>query len=123
MIPCLLFLGAVLSCPERSVEPGVPPVPAFAALQDTARVEDPWVGEDKLQHLALSFAATTFAYGGGRFVLDPTPAAWASAGVALSLGLAKEIVDHRAGRGFSLKDLAWDAAGVAVALTLADGIR
>ena len=122
MIPCLIVLGLLVGCPGDSERP-----PA-AALQEPDPVSSPapvdaWVGQDKLRHLALSFSATAFSYGLGRFALDPEPAAWAAAGAALGAGLAKELLDQRAGRGFSARDLAWNAAGVALALTLADGIR
>lgn len=119
MIPCLLVLGIVLSCPSGPSAP----LPAAPALRADPPAADPWVGQDKLQHLALSFAAGTYGYGVARFAMAPQPAAWTGAGLALAAGVTKEIVDHRAGGGFSLRDLVWDAAGVALALTLADGIR
>ena len=88
-----------------------------------AQADDPWVGEDKLQHLGMSFAATSFGYGAARLALDREPATFAAAGAALAAGVAKEILDHRAGRRFSARDLLWDAAGVAAALTLIDRTR
>jgi uncharacterized protein YfiM (DUF2279 family) len=85
--------------------------------------DDAWIAEDKLQHLGMSFAATAFAYAGARTMIEPDPALVVAGSAALLAGIAKEIHDARAGRGFSLKDLAWDAAGVALGLTLAHRIR
>jgi uncharacterized protein YfiM (DUF2279 family) len=56
-------------------------------------------------------------------MIEPDPALVVAGSAALLAGVAKEIHDVRAGRGFSLKDLAWDAAGVALGLTLAQRIR
>ncbi len=63
------------------------------------------------------------AYGGARLRLDPGPGRRAAVGVALLLGVGKELVDVRNGGPFSLKDLAWDAAGVALGSLLAQQIR
>lgn len=88
-----------------------------------APAADRWIAEDKARHFALSFAATSMAYGGARLALDPQPGRRAAAGVALLLGVGKELVDLRNGGPFSLKDLAWDAAGVALGSLLAQQIR
>lgn len=103
MNPCLLTLALALGC-------------APAPVQDTTSraAPDQWLAEDKLQHFALSFAATQMTYGAARAVSEPGTAAPAAAGAALALGFAKEIADVRRGEPFSLKDLAWDAAGVAL---------
>lgn len=85
--------------------------------------DDPWVGQDKLQHLGMSFAMTSFGYGAARLALDRKPATLAAAGAALAAGVAKELLDLRAGRRFSARDLLWDAAGVAAALTIVDRTR
>lgn len=96
------------------------PAPATAALEETAEAPAPdrWLAEDKVRHFAASFAATGMAYGGARFALDRRSARTAAVGVALALGLAKELADARAGGPFSLKDLVWDAAGVALGMLL-----
>lgn len=107
MSPCLLILGLTAGC-------GTPPTPP--PVQVPATVEDRWLAEDKLQHFAMSFAVTGMAYGAGRAVLEPDPARSAALGLALVLGLGKELADVRRGDGFSLKDLAWDAAGVALGI-------
>lgn len=79
---------------------------------------DAWVGEDKVQHLGLSFGATMFLYGAGRTALDPGPTQLAAAGGALTLGLAKELWDVRSGGAFSVRDLAWDVFGVGLGVLL-----
>ncbi len=84
---------------------------------------DPWLAEDKLQHFAMSFAATAFSYGGARFVLDPDPASIAAAAAAIGAGVGKEIRDARAGRWFSLRDMAWNLAGVGLGLVFVHHIR
>lgn len=98
--------------------PGIPrsvvaSVPAPTAASPTA---DRWLAEDKLQHFALSFATVQVGYGGGRVVFDREAAVPLAAGVALLLGVGKEVRDARTGGHFSLKDLAWDLAGVALAV-------
>lgn len=105
MNACLVMLGLMLACAGQT-----PP-------------EDPWLAEDKLQHFALSFAATALGYGVARVAIEPRGARAAAGGAALAAGVAKEVADVRAGTFFSFRDLAWDAAGVAVGLTLANQIR
>lgn len=112
MNPCLLSLALTLGC-APAIGPDPQPVAAI----------DRWIAEDKLRHFTLSFAATQMTYGGARAVMEPANAVPTAAGVALALGLAKEVADIRAGRPFSLKDLAWDAAGVALGTLLIRTIR
>lgn len=99
-----------------------PPAAARAAIM-TPPGDDAWIAEDKLQHLGMSFTATAFTYAGARTMLEPDPALLVAGSAALLAGIAKEIHDARAGRGFSFKDLAWDVAGVALGLTLVHHIR
>ena len=139
MIGWLVVAGALIAGPPcagwaaGSPAPRVPTLPAagvVAAYTATSTAAatgasrgDRWIAEDKARHFALSFAATSMAYGGARLGLDPGPGRRAAAGVALLLGLGKELVDLRNGGPFSLKDLAWDAAGVALGSLLAQQIR
>ncbi len=117
MSACLVVLGALIGC----LPGGGPPLPAHGpALR--ADPADRWVAEDKLQHLAASFAATSMGYGASRALAEPGPARIAAGAGAAALGLAKEIVDARAGGPFSFRDLVWDAAGIALGLTLAHAI-
>lgn len=81
---------------------------------------DPWLREDKAQHLFMSFALTTMTFGAARAAgLDARAAMPIAAGVTLAAGVGKEIHDKRSGRFFSIRDLAFDVAGVGLGLTLA----
>lgn len=113
MTACLVVL-VMLGC----VGPG-----QVAPQDGAARAPDRWVAEDKLQHFAMSFAATGMSYGAARLALEPGPARGAAAGFALSLGVGKELADRSRGRPFSLKDLAWDVAGVALGVAFARRIH
>lgn len=73
---------------------------------------DRWLARDKLYH----FTASALIHSATHSVLrangrDYREAAWTAAGVTMSVGLAKEVWDRRAGRFLSLRDLAADAAG------------
>ena len=81
---------------------------------------DPWFGRDKALHFGLSAGLAGAGYVGGALVFEEDWAPLASgAGLALSLGIAKELWDL-SGRGTaSFRDLAWDAAGTATGLLTA----
>lgn len=123
------MLGVLLGCaaPERPTAHVVKVASAAGQVAGADQEADPrvdrWFGEDKLQHLTMSFAATTMLYGGSRLLLDPGPALTVAVAGGMGLGVGKEVVDARSGRWFSMKDLAWDAAGVALGLALAERIR
>lgn len=116
----VLALFAACGTPAVARAAAAPAVPREVA---PAAVEDRWLAEDKLRHFALSFAATGMAYGSGRLALEPDRARSAAAGLALLLGLGKELADAGRGDPFSLKDLAWDAAGVALGYFFAQRIH
>jgi uncharacterized protein YfiM (DUF2279 family) len=104
--------------------PAPPPWRPLPTLPDQpAAPRDPWLAQDKARHFAMSFAATAFAYAGARTTLDPDPAAALAGATALAAGIAKELHDARAGRWFSLPDMAWNAAGVALGLAFVHQIR
>ena len=92
-----------------------------SALLDTT-LHDPWLGRDKALHAGGSFLLTLSA----QYVLTAKLAASEgtalplAAGTALSLGLAKEVLDgRRAVRPhFSTRDLVADAVGVVLAVGL-----
>lgn len=102
--------------------PGVaydaPVWPRVAALPDSLRPPDAWLGRDKVLHFSASALLTLSS----QYVLTDKGglsngrALPVSAGVALGLGVVKEIADSRRAVGphFSLRDLAVDALGVAV---------
>jgi uncharacterized protein YfiM (DUF2279 family) len=100
----------------RPTEHQVTAPAVVAPSSDTNR--DPWLGEDKLRHFSMSFATTAFAYAAARPALDPGHARFAAGSAAIAAGIGKEIHDARAGRWFSLRDMAWNLAGVATGLTL-----
>lgn len=89
----------------------------------TAPADDQWVAEDKLRHFTMSFALVQIGYGAARTVVDRPHAVRLAAAGALTMGVGKELVDHRAGGPFSLRDLAWDVAGVALGVVLAHRIE
>lgn len=113
MILCPVVLGVLIACAPAAGVRGAGPAELDPGPADR------WVAEDKAQHMALSFAATGMAYGAGRLAMSPPDARATAAGLALALGLGKEIADTRSGGGFSLKDLAWDIAGIALGYTFA----
>ncbi|MDX1420643.1 MAG: hypothetical protein R3181_11800 [Rubricoccaceae bacterium] len=82
---------------------------------------DRWLGPDKALHAGASFALTLAMQGAftanGAAGEDALPVA---AGMALTLGLMKELADARRPRSplFSWRDLAADAAGVLAAAAL-----
>ena len=94
------------------------PARSGAARADSLRPPDNWLGYDKALHFSASFLLTL----SGQYVLTDKGglsngrALPVSTGIALGLGVAKEVVDSRRAVGphFSLRDLAVDAFGVAV---------
>lgn len=77
---------------------------------------DRWLAPDKLRHFFLSFGATGVSWATLDAAGAGASADWLAPSLTMVAGLAKEIVDHGRGWGFSLKDLVWDAAGVLVAV-------
>ncbi len=109
-----------LAPPVQGVDVAGPERPFAVVLADTTGAPpDDWLGRDKALHLGASFLITL----SGQYVLVDKAdlsngrALPVSAGVALALGLAKEVADSRRPRHplFSWRDLAADAAGVALA--------
>jgi uncharacterized protein YfiM (DUF2279 family) len=80
---------------------------------------DPWFAPDKALHFSFSAGLAGLGYGGAALVTEDRGVRLAvGAGVALTAGIAKELLDL-AGLGHpSWKDLAWDVAGAAVGLAL-----
>ncbi|MCP3098940.1 hypothetical protein LZ198_08630 [Myxococcus sp. K15C18031901] len=80
---------------------------------------DDWFGPDKPKHFAACFTLAGVGYAGGALLLEPHEARyWTSAGLAMGVGVGKELYDLGRGTRFSLKDLAWDAVGTATGLTV-----
>lgn len=128
MTSCVLALALIAGCSGDLTHTEHPAVQAtWSAAGDVAsrgpEPGDRWLAQDKIRHLGMSFAATGFAYGGARTVLDADAAFIAAAVTALALGVGKEVHDARAGRWFSFKDMVWNAAGVTLGLTLVHHVR
>ncbi len=84
---------------------------------------DPWFGADKALHYGASAGLAGLGYGAASLVWDDTGLRLGfGASVALTAGIAKELVDL-AGHGTpSWKDLTWDVLGTATGLLVAWGI-
>ncbi|MCP3057944.1 hypothetical protein LXT21_04050 [Myxococcus sp. K38C18041901] len=96
-VPCLI---ALLSSPVASAASG-----------------DDWLGPDKPKHFAACFVLAGVGYGAGALLFEPPEARfWTGAGLAMGVGVGKELYDLGRGTTFSFKDLAWDAAGTATGL-------
>jgi len=75
---------------------------------------DRWIAPDKLKHFFVSAFVESASYSALRAArVDHHDAIAGAAGIALSVGLAKELHDSWTGEGFSMRDLTWDAAGTA----------
>lgn len=103
------------------------PVWAQEPIADTTQIEDPWLGFDKAQHVAVSFCSVlALQYiGVNKFDLQERTALPVSVGFTAILGLTKEIRDlKRQSRHFSRRDLVANGVGLilasAVVLTEAD---
>jgi putative lipoprotein len=90
--------------------------------QEGAR--DPWFGQDKLRHAAMSFATAGFTYAAGTTAgLDHDTALPVALGVAALAGIGKEISDRRKGHKVSYRDLLWDAVGLGAGVLLLRSVR
>ncbi len=96
----------------------------FLAPLDTLdqAATDRWIARDKAYHVGVSFGLALGAHvalteGMG---MEPELAAPLAGGMALSVGLAKELLDSRRAYKplFSWRDLAADAVGVALGLAV-----
>jgi uncharacterized protein YfiM (DUF2279 family) len=126
-----LGLGLIAAAPSASAQSLSAPPPHFTETLssppggqlDLPRLRlqrDQWWARDKAKHVAFSFFATLSA----QYVLV-NKAGWAesdalpaSAGVTVSLGLAKEVYDWRWGdtQHFSARDLVADGIGLVLAV-------
>lgn len=80
---------------------------------------DDWLGADKAKHFGVTLGLAGVGYGGGALLFDsPRARLLSGAGLAMGVGLGKELYDLGRGSRFSWKDLAWDAAGTATGLAL-----
>jgi putative lipoprotein len=76
---------------------------------------DPWFGPDKALHFTLSALITSGGYGAGALFVQPLPARIAfGAGLGITVGATKELIDLAGFGDPSWKDFAWDVLGTAV---------
>lgn len=75
---------------------------------------DPWLGQDKFLHWAVSalLYGSSYHFYAHRIAVEVDSATLAAAGTTLSIGIGKEIYDLRDGRFFSWRDMAANMAGV-----------
>jgi len=104
VLAAVLGLGLASVAPPARAQATTPPAPPpeVRAWQTGA------LAPDRLQHASLAFSV-----GLGTGLVTGHPAA--AAGAALTLGLGKELFDHRRGGRFDWVDLLADAAGAALA--------
>lgn len=80
---------------------------------------DKWLAPDKLKHFFMSAFIESASYSALRAArVNHHDALVSAAGIAVSVGVAKEIHDSWTREGFSLRDLTWDAAGTAAGAAL-----
>jgi uncharacterized protein YfiM (DUF2279 family) len=91
---------------------------AFEAEAVGAPTADAWLGADKFQHFAMSYAITAFTFAGARSLLDSDASLGLAIAAGSTAGLLKEFYDRARGRPFSKRDLVWDAAGVALGFVI-----
>lgn len=111
-----LLLGAQRPIERPALPPSDPPRLAFAA-------QDRWFAEDKYRHFFMSFGGTVLGYGAVGALGDADAAAAIALGAGAAAGVAKELLDRRAGGSFSLRDLAWDGLGLLAAWGLLKNTR
>ena len=92
----------------------------LAAEDARAADPDPWFGEDKAKHFAVTTGISAGTYAVGASLL---PARWHAlalgAGVTLAIGAAKEGWDALGHGDPSWRDFTWDVIGTACGLGLA----
>ena len=85
-----------------------------------AQTDDPWLGPDKAMHFGVSAGLAAGGYAlGAVFWEDYAPRLLLGAGIALTLGIAKELADLAGLGNASWKDMAWNVIGIATGLLLA----
>ena len=93
------------------------------AVVIAADTGDRWMGRDKLKHFFVSALVHGIGHSTVRSVGNRGQAQIAGAGAVVVTGLWKEITDRRAGRPFSVRDLAWGMAGGTASAALLNGAR
>ena len=96
---------------------------AAAVASDTGGPGDAWIGRDKVKHFVLSAFVHSFSYSVVRAASDRRVAGIAAGTAVVGAAVMKELRDRRAGRSFSVRDVAWGLAGGAAAAALMNGTR
>jgi putative lipoprotein len=100
-------------------------VALVAAVASSARAAhaadpDPWFGRDKALHFAATGAIAAGGYTLGAFLFDARGHALVlGAGLAMTVGIAKEALDLTGFGDPSWRDLTWDAIGTASGVAVA----
>lgn len=95
-----------------------------ALLEPSPQLADRWFAEDKMRHLAMAFATTSFGHAGARALgADANTATAIGAAATVVASIGKEIFDRRAGGLFSYRDLVWDAAGILLGVAMLGNAR
>jgi len=94
-------------------------VPTLAHAAPSAGENDPWFARDKYLHGSVSAALAIGGYAAASFATpDPKLRLGVGAGLALSAGITKELLDLRGPGDASWRDLTWDFVGTASGLLL-----
>lgn len=95
----------------------------FCGGAAVAQGGDSFLTKDKAEHFALSAGLAAAGYGAGSIFLDTTEARLLTgAGLALTLGAAKEIDDYYGPGVASWADMTWNVVGTGAGLLVAYGI-
>ena len=96
---------------------------AASSMPARAAESDPWLGEDKALHFAVSAGVAGAGYGiTTALARDRWKAFAVGGGAALAVGALKEGYDAAGHGDPSWKDFAWDVIGAAVGLAIAWGV-
>lgn len=95
----------------------------LAARPVRAADDDPWLGQDKALHFAVSAGIAAGGYAAGAALFERRDAALLfGGGLAAAAGIAKETADLAGLGDPSWKDLAWDGIGLVTGLAVAWGL-
>jgi hypothetical protein len=98
-------------------------ITSHAAPADSSAQGLPF-GDDKLQHMFISYAVFSFSYGGDRALGMHRKAALIDAAVAAAIiGVGKELWDVKHHKRFSVADLTADALGAFAGYAMLKNVR
>ncbi len=113
-----LFLSEIALCQKQKTSLSERTL-NLTVIKKKDQKNDPWLGEDKLQHLLTSTFMTSFGFLVMRAPLDTSEnkSLCLSSGFSFSLGIGKEIYDWRSKKGqASYMDLVADILGIGLAV-------